>query len=558
MRVWIGAILVGLSLASGGLLAQGPPGGFDPSGFIRRLDQNGNGQIDPDEAEGRAGFFLRRIAENNSDIDLSKPVPLERIEKAFAEARQRRESQGDSGRGWGRSSDSSSDRSRSDQSSGSRSSSSSSDEPLVPGFGVAPDLPAVPGFGLLAASDGAVQVTDDDRREAERRFRYYDRNQDGVLDAEELQRTRGGDYANYDSNKDGKLTLEELAVRYAKRRVEEERQREAESSRSRTSVASKSSSSSSSSDRGRGDWGRDRSRGGWGDRRDDSRRDDKSGDARVSTADLDKLYRARTTEERLAKAGMPSWFREGDKNGDGQVAMAEYTDEWTAAKLEEFAQYDGNNDGIITPAECIASTKAGVGSSRGSSSFGSRSRGGFSRYSPSSSSSSSSRSRSGDRFARGPSPRSDDRSAGPARSSPTQSTAATDETDKAGDENSDAADGDGHDSDGTAESDSDDESVAQTTSDDADEAASDSSNAVASSDGDASAEVPASADAKPVEITPQYLSYAKSRVKQLDANRDGLLQPDEWAKMRKTPTGADANGDELITAEELAVYYMKQ
>ena len=99
--------------------------------FLRRMDANGNGMIDPEEAEGRAGFFLRRIAENNPDIDLSKPVPVEKLEQASAAARERWSMGGGSeGRGPGgppRSEDGGGDR-RDGDNGGSSSSSSSAEQ----------------------------------------------------------------------------------------------------------------------------------------------------------------------------------------------------------------------------------------------------------------------------------------------------------------------------------------------------------------------------------------------------------------------------------------------
>ena len=48
-----------------------------------------------------------------------------------------------------------------------------------------------PGFGAEAELF-TIQITEEDRREAERSFRYYDRNQDGKIDAEEMSRSRYG------------------------------------------------------------------------------------------------------------------------------------------------------------------------------------------------------------------------------------------------------------------------------------------------------------------------------------------------------------------------------
>jgi Ca2+-binding EF-hand superfamily protein len=48
--------------------------------------------------------------------------------------------------------------------------------------------------------------------------------------------------------------------------------------------------------------------------------------------------------------GLPTWFKEYDKDGDGQIALHE----WPADKsMEEFAKYDLNGDGFITPEEVL-------------------------------------------------------------------------------------------------------------------------------------------------------------------------------------------------------------
>ena len=42
-----------------------------------------------------------------------------------------------------------------------------------------------------------------------------------------------------------------------------------------------------------------------------------------------------------------------DADGDGQVQMSEFATEWTDVLLDEFAQLDLNNDGIIVSEECL-------------------------------------------------------------------------------------------------------------------------------------------------------------------------------------------------------------
>jgi Ca2+-binding EF-hand superfamily protein len=55
---------------------------------------------------------------------------------------------------------------------------------------------------------------------------------------------------------------------------------------------------------------------------------------------------------------LPDWFVQKDADGDGQVSMAEFATEWTDAKAAEFQKYDMNNDGFITPEECLRAEKA--------------------------------------------------------------------------------------------------------------------------------------------------------------------------------------------------------
>jgi len=79
-----------------------------------------------------------------------------------------------------------------------------------------------------------------------------------------------------------------------------------------------------------------------------------------------KLNRFPTGRERLPK-GLPDWFLEKDKNGDGQITMAQFTDDWTPEKLAEFARYDLNHDGIITSGECLKVEKGKTAAKTGPS-----------------------------------------------------------------------------------------------------------------------------------------------------------------------------------------------
>jgi hypothetical protein len=65
-----------------------------------------------------------------------------------------------------------------------------------------------------------------------------------------------------------------------------------------------------------------------------------------------------TAHERLPK-GVPPWFIEKDTSADGQVSMAEYSSNWNDTVYQEFARYDGNDDGIITADESLRPRPAG-------------------------------------------------------------------------------------------------------------------------------------------------------------------------------------------------------
>jgi hypothetical protein len=50
---------------------------------------------------------------------------------------------------------------------------------------------------------------------------------------------------------------------------------------------------------------------------------------------------------------LPNWFFDLDEDDDGQVSMAEFETNWTDEKIRLYLHYDRNDDGVITPAECV-------------------------------------------------------------------------------------------------------------------------------------------------------------------------------------------------------------
>jgi hypothetical protein len=510
-------------------------------GFVTRLDANGNGMLDPEESQGRARMFLE-----STGLDLSRPIPIDQVGKAFEDMRNRRmEEMGGFGRGEDRGGEG---RGRGDD--GQNEAGSVSVKPLVPGFGEPDMFDPVPGFGDLGEKF-AVAIDEQDFQEAQRTMGRSDTNQDGVLDAEEIRNGRwGDDPLQTDRNRDGKLTLNELALRYAVRREA----REGGSSNSRSS--NRSGSRDGSGGRGNrntataaadgearqgrdrmlqmmfgrydrngngvlekdewgsfpsdpsgqdtnhdgkitreefaaamaarfggggGEGGGDRSR--WYSRREGEEGPPKAGEASdegpAAAVSSKKSYRFRSAAERLGKyEGLPEWFARADANGDGQVKMAEYSTSWTDQVVADFAQFDLNKDGIVTPSECVKATESGAvqgAAAPVTASDSTDARGG-------------SRRRGEDRPA-------SDRSEPPAEASSSPAAAAP--------------------------------AVAETSA--------------------ASGDVP-----------PKYIKYAVSFIKRYDTNKDGVLTQDEWTKMNTDYSSADADKDGRITPTELGAAFVKK
>ena len=298
--------------SGGGFRGGGPPGGgfrgggdrgrggFDPTEMLKRLDRNGNGTIDPDEQQGPASFLIGRMAQSNPDIKPGQPISLKKLSEGFEKMR--------SERGGGPPSNAGDE--------------ALVAELLVPGFDVDDPAPLM-GFGATAELL-AVEVTEEDRREAAERMRRYDRNRDGFLSQGELSSGRfSGNPMDFDRNRDGRLTAGELAVRYARRREGQEEARERSSRRKEEPARRRSS-------------------------------DEDPFDGRKSYA---------WDGGRKKPEGLPSYFSDMDVNEDGQVTMAEYAKEWNKSLLQEYFGRDLNGDGVITMAEAMQAIELGSRSS---------------------------------------------------------------------------------------------------------------------------------------------------------------------------------------------------
>jgi len=234
-------------------------------------------------------------------------------------------------------------------------------ELLVPDFSLDSEPPMVEGFGSTSTKFN-VKVEERDLKEAEERIRRYDRNKDGILSKDEIEGNRwSDDPMQYDRNGDGKLSKSEMAVRNAKRRIDEQ-----------TAQANPQPGG----DRGRGGFmfggmqgamGSGGGAGGWSKpenanaRKEKVEEKDRFGDA--------KSYRMKTIKEKTdGTKGLPDWFARSDADGDGQVLVSEYSSSLTSESLAEFQKFDLNNDFIITAKECLAGVKNGATSNAKSSS----------------------------------------------------------------------------------------------------------------------------------------------------------------------------------------------
>lgn len=285
----------------------GGRGGFDPSSFLDRMDRNGNGMLDPDEAQGPASFMLQRLQREDSSINIDRPIPMSKVKEAFEKMRG---GGGFGGRGGG------------DDDGGDEEGGGLAITELVPGFGGIELPPPVPGFGA-AADLLAVRITDEDSRQAEETMRRYDRNRNQFIDSDELSGRWEGNPLDFDQNHDGRLSVAELSVRYARRRLDRE---DSDSRR----------------------------------REDDRRR--RRGEEESKEIEVKDRFEGRTSyrrTERSGPEGVPGWFTDKDSDKDGQVRMSEFASEWTTELVEEFYGYDRNFDGVVTVDEAVTAAENG-------------------------------------------------------------------------------------------------------------------------------------------------------------------------------------------------------
>ncbi len=344
------AILLGNSFLANQLHAQA---GLRES--LERLDRNQDGAIAPDEITPLSRPYLERITKARR-MSIDRPNQIDKLQEAARIYYALRN--GVAGKHIVPESKSS----------------------VLP-FGPEPDEPLVPEFGLPEVKYPYVQA---DLDEADRSLHRSDRNKDGYIDRTEAMDSEWThrDPFEMDLDKDGRLSRLELGQRYARRRLLSHASTELVRKAWRTGSSIRSSTPEEQENRDDSRWWR---RGGsryWltasvmgrfdlnKNGRLESHEAQRLGvppvlidvdqDGELSRDELHTFLTEMQDEAGDLSEGLPGWFYELDANRDGQVAMAEFTTEWTDEKFQEFASLDTNGDGLLTSLEVVQS-KAMVG-----------------------------------------------------------------------------------------------------------------------------------------------------------------------------------------------------
>ena len=255
------------------------------------------------------------------------------------------------------------------------------EQPTIPGFGHVEGTRPIPGFGTDAES--RVHLIKEDFDKAKERLQRYDRNRDGYIDRNEARAGRWYDEPfRFDKNHDNRLSQTELANRYAQRRLGESSQSGSNQSRSSSGQSSDERQRREREQRAREEAERRRSqyrasRESWHLAETLMQRHDINRDGRLDTSErrnmgvtssaadtnhdrgVDRSELAQWLAQQQAEQSrglpqeLPEWFQTQDVDEDGQVTMAEFAEEWTDDKLDEFSRLDTNDDGIIVPEECL-------------------------------------------------------------------------------------------------------------------------------------------------------------------------------------------------------------
>lgn len=303
--------------------------------FLRQLDANHNGQVDANELNAQAKSYLDRMA-SRYGLQASAPLAIEKFRDSVIEGYIRTHSNGPAP--------------------APTTGTSSAGVSSVAGLGMAQNTSNVAGFGTSATSSGRTTsasgaspsaassaVDERYRTYAANMLKRYDKNGNGVLDRDEWSQMRGDWWKSADTSGDGTITLDEIVGRLSGYRA---RYQSTTSTTTTTTSPSTSSYATTASTTSSGAVTTSSSAPAV-----------TSTTASPTTVAARKPYRFLTPTERLP-SGLPEWFTRRDANGDGQVTLAEFSDNLSDEVAAEFSKYDLNNDGVITPQECLNASKA--------------------------------------------------------------------------------------------------------------------------------------------------------------------------------------------------------
>jgi hypothetical protein len=188
----------------------------------------------------------------------------------------------------------------------------------------------------------------------------HDKNSNSMLDGAELD-AAGRQASQADANKDKVVTIDELVIQAGGKSDPSASStaaatKSAEESTAKPPEGEKKSGENEGGDRDRGDRGRDSGIVSPGSAKSaaPSKRvytwTGNSGSSANENKRERRTYRFTPARERLPSE-LPSWFKSQDKNGDGQVAMSEYSRSWSKSTVARFQGYDKDGDGVVTAKE---------------------------------------------------------------------------------------------------------------------------------------------------------------------------------------------------------------
>ena len=293
-------------------------GSFDPESYFKSLDRNGDEKLDKNELPSRALAFLKK---RGVDVE-EDSIALSSISKQL--------------------------KPKNEPDDGNRGQKAQKTRNLkVPPFGVPAEKYSVTPFGVDGA-EKQEEFSESTLKNTQKFLRWFDRDKNGVLDEEEIERGRWGapPPSESDLNQDGVLSRYELNKRYHLR--EQEQNKQSESTQSRSSRSRRRGNGTDSNGRS------SNSSSGDSSSRSSSRSSSSSssrsrGSGRTSSTTSSSTRSSATSVLRGSaryQSHAKSLVKQYDKDKDSRLSKAEWK-----AKLILHADADQNKDGYVTEEE---------------------------------------------------------------------------------------------------------------------------------------------------------------------------------------------------------------